>query len=169
MTAMEKSSRILSIMFVLLYLMLWFQEVEVARYFSADQKVDSEQGLLVYSASTSEGEQINYERPVVLLPIHMKEGQVHTSQRRFVRLVNGEKRDVGAHYFEAELIGKTAFQQFDDCLKIRRYSVRMDFKGTQLSEKVIEWYAKGVGLVKSEGERLWQNAKGVVVRSERIE
>ena len=76
---------------------------------------------------------------------------------------------MGAHYFEAELLVVEAWEDYEDCLKIRRHMLRMDYSGTEYGEDVIEWYARGVGLVKAEGERFWRDAEGNKTRTERIE
>ena len=144
-------------------------EVAIAPYLAPDQDFDSERGLLIHTSSSTDGELVEYERPVVLLPAHMNVGEIHTSQRRFALRVDGERRDVGAHYFEAELLGLEPLEGYEDCLKIRRHALRMDYSGTQQGENVTEWYARGVGLVKAEGERFWKNADGKTTRTERVE
>lgn len=126
-------------------------------------RLDPEDGYLLRARETEEGS-FEYERPVVLLPPVLKRGEVHRSQRRFVRRVGGEKRDVGAHYFEAELIGieavTTPAGRFEKCLRVRRHETRMDFSGTAYVYDGVDWYAAGVGLVRSEGEHLWKDAEG---------
>lgn len=151
---------------------LLLAEVAVAPYMAqemaAGESFDPEKGWLVHSASV-EGSTIAYERPVVLLPASMTVGEVHTSQRRFVLRVDGDKREVGAHYFEAELLGTDSLPLYDDCLKIRRSALRMDYSGRQIGYDVTEWYARGVGVVRIKGTRFWKDADGEVTRSEPIE
>lgn len=144
-------------------------EVAVASYIGEAADFDPEAGLLLHESATPDGATLHYERPVVLLPVTMTIGELHTSQRRFVLRVDGDKRDVGAHYFEAELLGVEAWEDYEDCLKIRRHMLRMDYSGTEYGEDVIEWYARGIGLVKAEGERFWRDAEGNKTRTERIE
>ena len=150
---------------------LLLAEVAVAPYMAPEmargETFDPEKGWLVHSASVENGT-IVYERPVVLLPPRMTVGEVHTSQRRFVLRVDGEKRQVGAHYFEAELLGTDSLPGYDDCLKVRRSALRMDYSGRQLGYDVTEWYARGVGVVRVKGKRFWKNAEGEVTRSEPI-
>lgn len=151
-------------------LLLVLAEVAIAPYLAPEQEFDPENGLLLQqSASPGENGIVVYERPVVLLPPIMTEGETHTSQRRFVLRVDGEKRDVGSHYFEAELLGVEALDGYRDCVKIRRHTMRMDFSGALVGEDVTEWYARGVGLVKAEGERVWKDADGNTIRTERID
>ena len=99
----------------------------------------------------------------------MSVGEVHKSQRRFVLRVDGEKRQVGSHYFTAELLGADSLPGYDDCLKIRRSSLRIDYSGRQIGYDVVEWYARGVGQVRVKGKRFWKDAEGEVTRTEPIE
>ena len=140
----------------------------LAPYIASEPGFDPEKGLLLNSLTTSEGVLLEYERPAVLLPLEMMVGELHRSQRRFVKRVGGVKRDVGSHYFEAELLGVTRLEGYPDCVKIRRRSVRMDFAGTQQVDDLTEWYAKGEGLVKAEGERYWKDAGGRRTHTEPI-
>jgi hypothetical protein len=114
---------------------------------------DPEEGLLLHATVLASGERLEYERPVVVVPPRLEVGVLHESQRRFVRRKNGSKVDVGAHAFEAELLGfedvSTPLGNFERCLKLRRLEVRMDFSGGQERYEATEWYAEGVGLVKS--------------------
>lgn len=144
-------------------------DISVGLYVGEARNFDPEAGLLIRESASPDGGILRYERPVVLLPVTMAVGETHTSQRRFVLRVDGEKREVGAHYFEAELLAVEAFEDYEDCLKIRRYMLRMDYSGTEYGENVIEWYARGLGLVKAEGERFWRDAEGNKTRTERIE
>ena len=150
-------------------LVLALVDVSVALYVGEAPNLDPDAGLLLRESALPDGGTLHYERPVVLLPVTMTIGELHTSQRRFVLRVDGEKRDVGAHYFEAELLGVEAWEDYEDCLKIRRHMLRMDYSGTEYGEDVIEWYARGIGLVKAEGERFWRDAAGHKTRTERIE
>ena len=150
-------------------LVLALVDVSVALYVGEAPNFDPDAGLLLRESALPDGGTLHYERPVVLLPVTMTIGELHTSQRRFVLRVDGEKRDVGAHYFEAELLGVEAWEDYEDCLKIRRHMLRMDYSGTEYGEDVIEWYARGIGLVKAEGERFWRDAAGHKTRTERIE
>ena len=85
----------------------------------------------------------------------------------------GTKNDVGAHYVEAELLGveelSIAGEVFSDCVRIRRHETRMDFSGGQETYDATEWYAKGVGLVKVQGERLEKNDDGEILSNEVID
>lgn len=143
-------------------------EAGIAPYMAPDASFDAERGLLMESLETPEGETVEYERPVVMLPPTMSVGELHTSQRRFVLRVDGAKRDVGSHYFEAELLGTEALEGFGECLRIRRRTVRMDFAGQHRGYEVVEWYARGKGAVKAEGERFWLDADGNKARTEPI-
>jgi len=152
-------------------MILLLAEVAVAPYMTSEmapgETFDPEKGWLVHSVSAENGI-IVYERPVVLLPARMTVGDVHTSQRRFVFRVDGKKRQVGAHYFEAELLGIDSILGHDDCLKVRRSALRMDYSGQQTGYDVTEWYARGVGIVRAQGKRFWKDADGEVTRSEPI-
>ena len=152
---------------------LLFAEVSVAPYMSPDmlpgERFDPEEGWLVQSVTIDERSAIVYERPVVVLPAAITVGEIHKSQRRFVLRVDGEKREVGSHYFTAELLGTAALPGYADCLKIRRSSLRVDYSGQQIGYDVTEWYARGVGVVWTEGERFWRDADGQLTRTETID
>jgi hypothetical protein len=82
----------------------------------------------------------------------------------------GSKEDVGAHYVEAELLGvedlSISGEVFPDCLRIRRHETRMDFSGGQAVYDATEWYAKGVGMVKAQGQRLEKDEHGEILSRE---
>lgn len=143
--------------------------VEVRPYLAPDAAFDEEQGLVVEKDVLADGV-IEYERPVVLLPPALTQGELHTSQRRFVirDREGGEKRDVGAHYFEAELMRVESLESFGECLVVRRRQVRMDFSGSKETVDVTEWYAPGRGVVKALGERVLTSDDGAVLRRETI-
>jgi hypothetical protein len=131
-------------------------------------RFDPEDGYLLRWRETREG-RFEYERPAVLLPAVMEAGQVYESQRRFVWSVSGERKDVGAHYFEAELVGVedvvTPAGTFADCLRVRRHETRMDYGQTTYVYDGIDWYAEGVGLVKRDGSHVWKDARGEATES----
>ena len=157
-----------SVMTLWIATLVFVSEMAVAPYMAPDASFDAERGLLMESLETPEGETVDYERPVVVLPPAMTVGELHTSQRRFVLRVEGAKRDVGSHYFEAELLGTETLDGFGECLKIRRRTVRMDVAGQHRGYEVVEWYAEGKGQVKAEGERFWLDADGNKARTEPI-
>ena len=134
------------------------------------ESFDAEEGLLVHRLGLGRSGELVYERPLVILPARMTPGEVHSSQRRFARMSGGAKKDVGAHYVEAELLGveelSIAGEVFSDCVRIRRHETRMDFSGGQETYDATEWYAKGVGLVKVQGERLEKNDDGEILSTE---
>jgi hypothetical protein len=105
-----------------------------------------------------------YERPLAILPARIPTGEVHSSQRRFARMLGGAKIDVGAHYAEAELLGiedlALGSEVHRECLRIRRHETRMDYGGGQEVYDATEWYAKGIGLVKIQGERTEKGEEG---------
>jgi len=131
------------------------------------ESFSAEEGLLVHRLGLGRSGELVYERPLVILPARMKPGELHSSQRRFARMRGGSKEDVGAHYVEAELLGieeiSISGEVFAECLRIRRHETRMDFSGGQEVYDATEWYAKGIGLVKAQGERLEKNDGGEVV------
>jgi len=134
----------------------------------------AEEGLVVHRLGLGRlGGELVYERPLPLLPATMKSGEVHSSQRRFARMRGGHKEDVGAHYVEAELLDvetlTIAEREFPDCLRIRRHETRMDFGGGGESYDATEWYARGVGLVKVQGERREKNDEGEILSTEVID
>ena len=137
------------------------------------ESFDAEEGLLVHRLGLGRSGELVYERPLVILPARMTPGEVHSSQRRFARMSGGAKNDVGAHYVEAELLGveelSIAGEVFSDCVRIRRHETRMDFSGGQETYDATEWYAKGVGLVKVQGERLEKNDDGEILSTEVID
>jgi len=137
------------------------------------ESFDAEEGLLVHRLGLGRSGELVYERPLVILPARMTPGEVHSSQRRFARTSGGAKNDVGAHYVEAELLGveelSIAGEVFSDCVRIRRHETRMDFSGGQETYDATEWYAKGVGLVKVQGERLEKNDDGEILSTEVID
>jgi hypothetical protein len=137
------------------------------------ESFDPEEGYRLHRLVLGRAGEIVYERPLPLLPATMKSGEVHSSQRRFARMRGGTKEDVGAHYVEAELLGAEALtigsEVFSDCVRIRRHETRMDFSGGQEVYDATEWYARGVGLVKVQGERLEKDDRGEVLATEVIE
>jgi hypothetical protein len=137
------------------------------------ESFDAEEGFRVHRLVLGRAGEIVYERPLVLLPAKMISGEVHSSQRRFARMAGGSKQDVGAHYAEAELLGAEAVtigsEVFSDCIRIRRHETRMDFSGGQEVYDATEWYARGVGLVKVQGERSEKNEEGEVLATEVID
>jgi hypothetical protein len=137
------------------------------------ESFDAEEGYRVHRLVLGRAGEIVYERPLPLLPAKMKSGEVHSSQRRFARMRGGSKEDVGAHYVEAELLGAEALtigsEVFSDCVRIRRHETRMDFSGGQEVYDATEWYARGVGLVKVQGERLEKDDEGEVLATEVID
>ena len=137
------------------------------------ESFDAEEGLRVHRLGLGRSGEIVYERPLVLLPSKMQPGEIHTSQRRFARMRGGSKEDVGAHYVEAELLGVEALtvgsEVYSDCVRIRRHETRMDFSGGQEVYDATEWYARGVGLVRVQGERSEKNEEGEVLATEVID
>ena len=137
------------------------------------ESFDPEEGLLVHRLGLGRSGELVYERPLVILPARMKPGEVHSSQRRFARMRGGSKEDVGAHYVEAELLGieeiSISGEVFAECLRIRRHETRMDFSGGQEVYDATEWYAKGVGLVKVQGEKLEKDDQGEILSKETVD
>jgi hypothetical protein len=137
------------------------------------ESYSAEEGLLVHRLGLGRSGEIVYERPLVLLPAKMRSGEVHSSQRRFARMRGGSKEDVGAHYVEAELLGLEELtigsEVFADCVRIRRHETRMDFGGGQEVYDATEWYARGVGLVKVQGETLEKDPEGEILSKEVID
>lgn len=133
----------------------------------------SEEGLLVHRLALGRSGELVYERPLPILPATMKSGDVHSSQRRFARMQGGAKSDVGAHYVEAELLGvedlTLGSEVYSECLRIRRHETRMDFSGGQEVYDATEWYAKGIGLVKVQGERIEKNDEGEILSTVEID
>jgi hypothetical protein len=130
------------------------------------ESFDPEEGYLVHRQAFGRSGEIVYERPLAILPAMLEPGKVHESQRRFARMRGGSKEDVGAHYAEAELLGIEELVidevTYPECLRVRRHETRMDFSGTQEVYDATEWYAKGVGLVKVQGESFQKNERGEV-------
>jgi hypothetical protein len=137
------------------------------------ESFDAEEGLRVHRLVLGRSGEIVYERPLPILPARMKTGEVHSSQRRFARMRGRTKEDVGAHYVEAELLAieelSTTGEVLADCLRIRRHETRMDFSGGQEVYDATEWYAKGRGLVKVQGQRLEKNDEGEVLSTEVVD
>lgn len=150
-------------------MLLLLAQVSLGPYLGTGDSVDPERGLLVRSAATRDGARIDYERPVVVLPPALEEGETHTTLRRYVILADGERRDVGSHHFEAEVLGIDAIDGYADCLRIRRHTLRMDYGGTQVGEELTEWYARDVGLVKAVGRRYWKDASGAITDEESVD
>jgi hypothetical protein len=135
------------------------------------ESFDAEEGLLVHRVGLGRyGGELVYERPLPILPARLTTGEIHSSQRRFARMRGGSKEDVGAHYVEAELLGvedlSISGEVFPDCLRIRRHETRMDFSGGQAVYDATEWYAKGVGMVKAQGQRLEKDEHGEILSRE---
>jgi hypothetical protein len=135
------------------------------------ESFDPEEGLLVHRLGLGRmGGELVYERPLPILPARLTTGEIHSSQRRFARMRGGSKEDVGAHYVEAELLGvedlSISGEVFPDCLRIRRHETRMDFSGGQAVYDATEWYAKGVGMVKAQGQRLEKDEHGEILSRE---
>jgi hypothetical protein len=88
-------------------------------------------------------------------------------------MAGGTKQDVGAHYVEAELLGiedlSISGEVFTECLRIRRHETRMDFSGGQEVYDATEWYAKGIGLVKVQGEKLEKDDQGEILSKEAVD
>ena len=137
------------------------------------ESFSAEEGLLVHRLGLGRSGELVYERPLVILPARMKPGEVHSSQRRFARMRGGSKEDVGAHYVEAELLGieeiSISGEVFAECLRIRRHETRMDFSGGQEVYDATKWYAKGVGLVKVQGEKLEKDDQGEILSKETVD
>ena len=138
------------------------------------ESFDAEEGLRVHRLGLGRfGGELVYERPLLILPAKLTAGEIHSSQRRFARMTGGTKQDVGAHYVEAELLGieelSISGEVFTECLRIRRHETRMDFNGGQEVYDATEWYAKGLGLVKAQGQRLEKNDEGEVLSTEVVD
>jgi len=138
------------------------------------ESFDTEEGLRVHRQGLGRlGGELVYERPLVILPARMKQGEIHSSQRRFARMRGGSKEDVGAHYVEAEMLGVEEMtlggETRSECLRIRRHETRMDFSGGQGVYDATEWYARGVGLVKVQGERVEKSDEGEILSKEVID
>lgn len=137
------------------------------------ESYDAEEGYLVHRVVFGRLGELVYERPLSILPPKMNPGEVYSSQRRFARMRGGMKEDVGAHYTEAELLGVEELsiegEVFGECLRIRRHETRMDFGGGQEVYDATEWYGKGVGLVKVQGERLQKDDQGEILSRESVD
>ncbi len=137
------------------------------------ESFDAEDGFLVHRLGLGRSGELVYERPLPILPARMKPGEVHSSQRRFARMRGGGKEDVGAHYVEAELLGVEELtiesETFSGCLRIRRHETRMDFSGGGEVYDATEWYAKGIGLVKVQGEKLAKDEQGETISKETVD
>lgn len=163
-----------------LLILAFLQEMDLAPYLSAEpervartsggneESFDLKAGLLLQRRVLPDGDTLDYERPVVLLPTHLAVGESHESQRRFVRRSNGAKKDVGSHNFQARILRIEDCPGFDDCLVVSRSEVRMDFSGSQERVSLTEWYARGEGLVRAEGEREVRSADGTTARREPV-
>jgi hypothetical protein len=138
------------------------------------ESFDAEEGLLLHRLGLGRfGGELVYERPLPILPARFKTGEIHSSQRRFARMRGGTKEDVGAHYVEAELLGveelSISGEVFTECLRIRRHETRMDFNGGQEVYDATEWYGRGVGLVKVQGERLEKDDRGEILSKDAVD
>jgi hypothetical protein len=138
------------------------------------ESFDAEEGLLVHRVGLGRyGGELVYERPLPILPAKLTAGEIHSSQRRFARMAGGTKQDVGAHYVEAELLGTEELsisgEVFTECLRIRRHETRIDFSGGQEVYDATEWYAKGIGLVKVQGEKLEKDDQGEILSKEAVD
>ena len=137
------------------------------------ESFSAEEGLLVHRLGLGRSGELIYERALPILPARMTPGEVYSSQRRFARMRGGSKEDVGAHYVEAELLGieeiSISGEVFAECLRIRRHETRMDFSGGQEVYDATEWYAKGVGLVKVQGEKLEKDDQGEILSKETVD
>jgi hypothetical protein len=137
------------------------------------ESFDAEEGYLVHRVVLGRSGELVYERPLSILPSKMTPGQMYSSQRRFARMAGGTKQDVGAHYVEAELLGiedlSISGEVFTECLRIRRHETRMDFSGGQEVYDATEWYAKGIGLVKVQGEKLEKDDQGEILSKEAVD
>jgi hypothetical protein len=129
-----------------------------------------EEGLLIHRLVLGRSGELVYERPLAILPARLKTGELHSSQRRFARMLGGTKIDVGAHYAEAELLGvedlTLGSEVHRECLRIRRHETRMDYGGEQEVYDATEWYAPGIGLVKVQGERTEKGEEGEILSTE---
>ncbi len=79
----------------------------------------------------------------------------------------GFKLGAGDYYVEAELLGVEDMtlggEVHLECLRIRRHETRTDFDSSQEVYDATEWYAKGIGLVKVQGERVEKNEDGEIL------
>jgi hypothetical protein len=129
-----------------------------------------EEGLLIHRLVLGRSGELVYERPLSILPARFETGKVHSSQRRFAKMLGGTKIDVGAHYAEAELLGiedlNLGSEVHPECLRIRRHETRMDYGAGQEVYDATEWYARGIGLVKVQGERAEKTEEGEILSKE---
>jgi hypothetical protein len=117
------------------------------------ESFDPEEGYLVHRQAFGRSGEIVYERPLSILPAKLEPGKVH--------------------YAEAELLGIEDLVidgvRYPECLRVRRHETRMDFSGTQEVYDGTEWYAKGVGLVKLQAERVQKDDRGEVVTTSSLD
>ncbi len=126
----------------------------------------AEEGLLVHRLGLGRSGEVVYERPLPILPAHLKSGEVYTSRRTFM-MRGGFKLGAGDYYVEAELLDvedlTLGSEVHPECLRIRRHETRTDFDQTQEVYDATEWYARGIGLVKVQGERSEKSADGEIL------
>jgi hypothetical protein len=127
------------------------------------ESFDPEEGLRVHRMGLGRSGELIYERPLPILPARLESGVVHSSRRSFT-MRGGFKLGVGDYYVEAELLGvedlTLGSEVHPECLRIRRHETRTDFDSSQEVYDATEWYAKGIGLVKVQGERSEKSADG---------
>lgn len=129
------------------------------------QTID-ENGVRVYQLYFKGDYLVTYPRPAQIFPVWVKPGNKMYDQVDYTfKKIDGEVVETGVQHYDVEVLQKEAVKvpvgDFPDVIAIRTKAERVSDTGALKGYDLIEWFARGVGAVKVEGEIYWVDSEGV--------
>ena len=146
---------------------VWIRREIMGEWFRYE-RLDKEDGLLVGLERLKNGEEIEFEQPINLLPLELTKGH-HQNQVRFVLRQSGKKKDVGSFHVESYIEVRKSIDtpagHFENCIVISTVTTQMDFSGRVKKNTRRTWLARSVGVVQFDSKMSMVDRNGEVVRS----
>ncbi len=132
------------------------------------ETMDPADGWKLFLTGFSNGKEMIYDKPLLLLPPLLEHGAVYKSSSPFSVFSAGRREGSGVQHYEIKVEGndssRTPLRNFDDCIVLVTLATRTDPDGVRRGYEIKEWYARGFGLVKMAGEAFALDAKGARTR-----
>lgn len=111
------------------------------------------------------GKELIFDTPLLLMPATVKQGEVFEQKVAYTLIEQKQKKGAGTLSYSVKIEGndssRTPLQNFADCLVTTTTIIRQATgSNTKEGYTVKEWYARGIGLIKSAGEVFSIDAAG---------
>jgi len=123
------------------------------------QTID-DNGVRVYQLYFKGDYLVTYPRPAQIFPAWVKPGdKLYDRVPYTFKKIDGEVIETGVQHYDMEVLRKEVVQvptgNYPDVIAIRTKAERVADTGERKGYDLIEWFARGVGAVKVQGEIYW--------------